>query len=414
MPKKKKKSRASTSSSSDPPQDKTALRVVEDDIADCIQVQIVDSATPPVKSLRHTPMIILTAEDSQRLNVVTGDFVLLLSIDESSILQSTAIARVHVSSGAATTPKFATPKKKQSSPSLRRSKLSSAGYCHVFPSSLAQQLKGKLNNASSINTEAGQDGETPPLVTTPTTSSSPSPSRFSFAKGGGGDRMIQSPSRTPKKTTKKGATKPPYELWVVPVDSDLGDRLTPLLCREAAHLRLDAVASSESPTDDDYPEEIQLLREGGATAQHLMLAHLVSSYLSLGRQVTLSVLGRSVSCQVMDIRASSASASLESQMASLSIADNNDEDKADNDVERLVRIVEQGIQRSDATKLLLHMVDYDTKVSFGQASEDNAADYRQAKPPTPLVVGLDATVAHVESLLMTPLQHPELFQHRLL
>jgi transitional endoplasmic reticulum ATPase len=390
-------------------------------MADCAVLQIVPSSTPPVKSLRYTPMILLTSDDADRLGVLTGDSVLLLATEfskDGSSLRGTAMARVHVATSASTP----TAKSQASfrSPKTQRSKLS-FGYCHVFPVSLAHQFYGTRMKQEDEGTVPQTPRESPSI---PAKEATPTPSKFSFAKGGGGDRLISSPTALGTPQVRKGGQdngttkgRGSNEVWVVPLESTLGGRLTELLCHTATHVSLDvSLEDSSTISDRNTPSsESKVLQ--GSLGQQLIRAHLLSSHLSKGSQVAISVQGQSIPCQVTDVLSSEtdSTARLQTQIKMLSLDDEMDL-TLDDESRQLLAIVQKGLvsYRNDKSesKIQLYLIMDNTMISFGDdKSNTSTTPMIAALPaPKPLLAGLDDTIERVQSLLTIPLRHPELFQ----
>ncbi len=370
MAKKKKKSHGDGGPVSSPP---PKVPTQDERLVDCTVLEIIPSSTPPTKSLQYNPSILLTSDDADELGVVTGDYVLLLSKKEW--IESTAMARVYVASSSP-------PKSPSGRLKTQRSKLS-PGCCHVFPVSLAHRLEGH-----NIVEQAQEAPSTPsPVISTP----SPSKSKFSFARGGGGDLLISSPT-TPKAQQRK--SRKSNELWVVPVESTLGDQLTQLICSTASHIAI----STE--------EQTSILQ--GSFGTTLMRAHLLLSYVSKGTDVAISVQGLSIPCQITDIRPTTKEVEL--QLSNLSL----EESKLDAESQNLLQTVHKSLlsyrANQSADKIQLFQITRDTALVFGNSSATDSVTNSTSSQPSSLLAGLDETIEKVQSLLMTPLLHPELFQ----
>ena len=386
MPKKKKSNRASVGGDS-----AHTTPTNEETLVDCTTLQIVPSSTPPVTRLQYTPMILLTVDDADRLGVDSGDSVLLFSVADTDRLHATARALVYISFSSSSPLVTKSP---SIVGKIQRSKLS-AGYCHVFPVSLSQRLQG-LEDVAPTSEESVVSPMSPSTpvpftstkTTTTTTSSTPSKTKFSFGKSGALDMWTDPPS-TPKTphNVKTSQTEKKYELWAVPVESDLGDILTERLCRIAQEVTIQ--------TDS------KILLDSSTLGPLLVRAHLASSYVSVDTSVSISVQGLPTNCRVQHIKAVGGDL-LEEAFARLSV---------DSTLDVASRKLTSLAQTTTVTHVRLYQITNKTNIIL-QDVESNTVGASESyeTAPTPLLAGLDDTVEKVTSLLLTPLRHPELFQ----
>ena len=326
---------------------------------DMISLEVIKSSTPPYKTLKYVPTILMVDEDAQDLDVQTGDDVFLLVIqlppedrsndsgkeDDEAQLTNAAVARAHVVHSERTpksTPK-STPTKKpwmatmtspttsKSSSTQVRSKLT-PGNCHIFPVSLATSLFNNtlLQNEGDQDDDDDNNGDKESLLlpsgpinktpqqTPPVSSSSSSKSKLSFASGGGGDALISTtPSKTPTPTkSKQGAStsatpKSPtpssfyqrinsknQKLIIVPVDSELGDYLGTNIfgCHNA-----NSIEVVQQLLEKERPQPKLLLQEG-PLCERLILAHTAGAYASRRRTTfRMSYQGQSLTCRILNI-----------------------------------------------------------------------------------------------------------------
>ena len=410
MPKKKKKSRANTVeelSSPEPASCSSTNNTVS--VVDLISLNIVKSSSPPVKSLKYAPTILLNEADSDHLDVITGDQVFLLSTttceeqSSSSTLKliHTAIAQVHV----VTNHKSSPVKSPLGTKTNVRSKLT-PGNCHIFPVSLAEAFLGPLllSEPTMTTTETPATppviAKTPPTSKTTTATTLASKSKFSFARGGGGDRLISTttPTKdavTPIRTTTTPRSSPASsrnKLWVVPFESSLGDRIASILCRNASSVSI----------MDLLPDNVM----SGPLGKRLILAHIVGSYLGKSTSFSLSFQGKSTNAKVCDIKGETTKPPDDEdvvvlqEMAQLSL--DTDGDKA-----KLLEALKRTHEEKNNSHLQLFKISHHTKICAGDIVLE---EQEERMPPKKIVAGLDSTLVRVQSLISITFSHPTLFQ----
>ena len=97
MPKKKKKSKASlgggdtstlTTCTPQQPAEESTPCIVED----ILRVSIVPSSSPPTKSLKYVPQIVLTEQDADRLDIQNGEQVFVVATTTSTTTDAASSA----------------------------------------------------------------------------------------------------------------------------------------------------------------------------------------------------------------------------------------------------------------------------------------------------------------------------------
>jgi SpoVK/Ycf46/Vps4 family AAA+-type ATPase len=428
MAKKKKKSRASLEADSPAttPSNKTPTPIVTESqpaVVDLLSLRLVKSSTPPVKSLKYAPLILLNEADADQLDVLTGDQVLLLlttttettSSSKTLEIQQTAIARAQIAN---TSAGYSSPVKYSLAPKTQRSKLT-PGSCHIFPVSLANSLVGAEHSAAAPPNEP-----TTPVVQTPpprATPSSSSKSKFSFAKGRGGDALISTPTKAAATTTPASPRTPSSlattrNLWIVPLESSLGDRIAPFICRTATRIQI-TTASSNSNSNFNSK-----LDDQSSLGQRLVLAHTVGSYVSNHTRFPLSFQGQAADCQVCQIETKETTPLVrttqksENDVVTEALAKLSLVETAEGG-DLLLEALKSMDEKEMATTVTLYKITNETLVRFGDDDEDkdnsnnkDTTKDTESSPRKTLVAGMESTVEQVQTLLSTPLLHPELFQ----
>jgi len=448
MPKKKKSNRTSGGSSDSfhvTPIQNEENEQQEERLVDYMSLQIISSSTPPIKTLQYAPMILLTGDDAYQLGVENGDSVLLLSVMEKKTrLHATARATVYLSSSSSslsttsmnpTTPTSKTAKSPiaalggRGSTSNNRPLLGSKlspGYCHVYPTSLAQHLRGMeettANNNKEEMTKVPILPSTPTATTTTTTTTTPSPSTaktpFSFGKSGTmtmtGIQMGTPPSynKTPQQKKNQMTTRREEEeelLWIIPVESYLGKLLTTRLCRQAQEVSIQTNSKIllDCSTTSSLSSSSSLSPSLGSL---LVRAHLSTRYISVNTSISISCQGVNTPCQIQEILPSSTKEdevnnALEEGIAQLSL-DSTLEPIAH---DLLSLVANPAIARGAH---LLYQVTNETTIRILDIGSDISGTTTSSPdtPPTSLVAGLEDTINKVTNLLLTSLRYPELFQ----
>lgn len=387
MAKKKKKSHASFGSSDEAKSpsvlhspSRLQISVELPPVEDLISFKLIKSSSSPNKSLKYSPLIILTEHDADRLDVLGGDQVLLISTTgDATCLQvkSAAVAAVRTASNGPSTP--------GSLDIGQRSKLS-PGHCHVFPVSLANTLSesGEASTPTIPATPATPIPKPAPAAATP----SPSKSKFSFAKGGGGDALISPSATPPPKSPVKSSFLPSRQLWAIPLNSSLGTNVAQLLCREATCLRL------EDPSNRLFQSQ--------PLVQRLALAHMAGAHVGLDTSLTVSFQGQPIECTVQHVEEKSGGKdeTILANLSQLSLEDSSTE-------EAMLLKALRSMDESETRSLLLYKVTYQTQIVFGPEEASNRTNQERVKQP--LVAGLDVAIKQVQAMLSTPLHQPHLF-----
>ena len=481
MPKKKKKGRAAreaaannnnteirgTPSSSQKKQSKPTFQ------SDVISVRVIKGSSSGKRTMKYSPTVLLHESDASKLDVVVGDRVFLLSTTESlpQQIKRLEVARVKISDGnfeSSSTPRSALFGGTGSGRgnSQKKSKLT-PGNCNLFPLSLAetfllgdQDIRQDAATIGTPKTSVSNPITTPTMVqeSTPKVESS-SKSKFSFAKGGGGDQLIASPppKQTPSSSSKskfsfaKGGggdqlisptasinnTTPSTPssirsksntkilIQIVPFDSDLGDTLASMFCRPAKTIsirRQPLEKEIDNQMQDRKPQDSPEI--GLPLRQHLVVAHTAGEYLTHGASFSVSVQGQTVAYEVDRAdhdRINDNINALAVDLKGLSIDGAGKEQTIKmSEPEESLRSSLSKMTDEERKSMLLYCIDHDTKVSFVTNNDvadspirtDDETDETvpQTIQPKTMVAGLDETYKQVLSALETPLRHPELFK----
>jgi transitional endoplasmic reticulum ATPase len=515
MPKKKKKSRSSTDDASTAsnsggnratpsPKKKskdipssTSKPLVKSDV---ISVKLLKgysslpSSSAVKRSLKYAPAVFLHEADANILDVVVGDRVFVISA-VGSLISSTnsneintnsphgvkfmAVARIKIindgSADRSSTPRGASG---GISNSHKKNKLI-AGNCNLFPPSLtesflcsdgSQEYEPTTTPRSSKKTMSTPDIlTTPPPKSSSSASMTPIPSsksKFSFAKGGGGDQLISPTAPTTPSSPFSSSAKPDKIktlLYIVPFDSYFGDTLASLFCRTAKTLSIRRqtipleVRLQQAQPQSSSSSGLSSWTIGGNLRQRLVVASTAGEYIAIASLFSVSMQGQTVKCQVErathddnnndddddDIN--------ENDSNSIIISNQNKNDKDNSLVADLERL---SIRHTDTTsttsntivtsdtvndleiylkstlssmndiqrqKLMLYQVSHNTKIVFVEeygiddlkktALAKDELILSQYIQPKQMVAGLDETIEQLQSALETPLLHPKLF-HR--
>ena len=442
--------------------------------SDIISVRVIKGSSSGKRSMKYSPTVLLHESDASKLDVVVGDRVFLLSTTESlpQQIKRLEVARVKISDGnfeSSSTPRSALFGGTGSGRgnSQKKSKLT-PGNCNLFPLSLAetfllgdQDIRQDAATIGTPKTSASNPITTPTMVqeSTPKVESS-SKSKFSFAKGGGGDQLIASP---PPKQTPSSSSKSKFSfakggggdqlisptastnnatpstpssirsksntnkilIQIVPFDSDLGDTLASVFCRPAKTINI-----RRQPLEKEYDNQMQNRKPqdspeiGLPLRQHLVVAHTAGEYLTRGASFSVSVQGQTVKYEVDRAdhdRINDNINALAVDLKGLSIDGAGKEQTIKmSESEESLRSSLSKMTDEERKKTLLYCIDHDTKVNFVTANnvidsptrtaEETDESVPQIVQPKTMVAGLDETYKQVLSALETPLRHPELFK----
>ena len=516
MPKKKKKSRpstddASTTSNSGGNRATPSPKKKSKDIpsstskplvkSDVISVKLLKgysslpSSSAVKRSLKYAPAVFLHEADANILDVVVGDRVFVISAVGSLDISSTnsneintnsphgvkfmAVARIKViNDGGAD--RSSTPRGASGgmSNSLKKNKLT-AGNCYLFPPSLTESFLCSDGSQEYEPTTTPRSSKktmpTPDILTTPPPKSSSSTSmppisssksKFSFAKGGGGDQLISPTAPTTPSSPFSSNTKPDKIktiLYIVPFDSYFGDTLASIFCRTAKTLsirrqtiplevRLQQAQPQSSSSSGLSPWTI-----GGDLRERLVVASMAGEHIAIASLFSVSMQGQTVKCQVERARHGDNNNNdddviiNENNSNNTIISKQNKNDKGDfliadlerlsiqqtdtrstapdtiatsdtvNDLEIYLKSTLSSMNDIQRQKLMLYQVSHNTKILFVEEyGIDDLEKTKMAKDeltlsqyiqPKQIVAGLDETIEQVQSALETPLLHPKLF-HR--
>ena len=390
MAKKKKKSRSSIGT---PEPKKSILEETKNyhesdttdepsSVVDFLTLKLLKSSSSFHKSLKCIPQIRLTVHDSDLLDVIDGDDVLLMSSTEEMgdlKITATAIAKVQVLSNHY--PPATSPIK--SDDATRKLK---PGYCAVWPNSLADVLSGQIEKSAQVISPSTALPSTPVSKSASTPISS-SKSKFSFAQGGGGDALI-SPSAfsSPSRTDVTTSTTPTQKLWVISLASSIGLRAQSVFCQDATSLQLDEESS-------------QRLGTSPRLGERLILAHLVNSYVAPNRSIRISFQGKALECSIKRLKGKSRNSDLADELSQLTLDEALSEEHAG------LRKALSCVDNTQYPALFLFKVSYDTKIVFDDCKANQESTVEKA-----LVVGLDKTLEQLETLLSAPFLQSHLFQ----
>lgn len=390
-------------------------------------------------SLKYAPTLVIADADANALDVRGGEQVFVVSTvsrgassknssGDTKVCKA-AIAKIDIVDGGQDG-LLASPRQSSVLASSPKSSKLNRGSCYLLPSSLSHSFLEVDRDASVTNPSTTVSSLTMAVASTPLGSppSSASKSKFSFARGGGGDQMISPSSKTPSvsstppsaaRVSKASST---IHVWIIPLDSDLGDRLVASLCRTARAVTVgDQCASAEVRSD-----QRSSFWKGGSLCQRLVVAHTVGEFLSDNMTFQVSYQGQTINCLVDQVTGRTSGEGGE------------EEDALAKDLEQLAI---QSVTTSDATnagnallqalnatpeserrKILLYKVTRDTLIHFpidskskNHTNENESAmiEISDSKQPMQMVAGLDATVEQLQSALETPLAHPEIFRSHL-
>ncbi|CAB9503148.1 Spermatogenesis-associated protein 5-like protein 1 [Seminavis robusta] len=362
----------------------------------------VSAKKEPKPSLKFDsdPVLSVEAEDAQRVQLKPKDHAIVFcKHKDSNAIAGAFVCKVAISTR---------------NSSNNRQLSATSGSCTLEPSFVLDSfLEGSKDN---LNTAQREVTSTPPATATPK-QSTPS-SGFSFAKGGGGDALISSPSSyaTPTKVNQN-ATRV-LSVWVVPMTSSLGKDAASVLCRDAKQVHV------EIP-DESFPAS--RLATTSQLLKQLVLAQLKDRFIHASCVAPVSFAGKPLNLHVKDITGAESPAKsddllLELEMESLEIQDEYpEEDHADFEAQIWTRIREGLENPKQAQSLLLYKIRRSTTItiissSSNQRTESTAdtmpAEERSESSPLRVVAGLSETAEKVKKLLLRPILEPELFSQR--
>eukprot|EP00980_Cylindrotheca_fusiformis_P029589 scaffold23542_cov147-Cylindrotheca_fusiformis.AAC.4 len=326
------------------------------------------------------------------LDVVSGDELIVISLRNIDTIcddMHAAVVKTHVNSNNQSDSPIKSP-----ASSKQRVKKLTPGHCHIFPTSLADSIlgTGKANRAldETIDPPAPGTPVTPAALSISTPSSSRS--HFSFSKGGGGDALISSPT-TNSSASRQSTKLPARSIWVVRRDSDLGDRISSMLCHRASSITIKEAAGDPLKLSNCY----------GPLGEQLVLAHTVGAYvMGAYTPFRLSFQGQFIECTITNVQGTSSVEDVSRGLAALSIG--NDEGDGSNPLlDLLYSAGEEKIKQ-----LNLYLITHETTVVLNEATSVDQGGREKEKRKV-LVAGLDSTLEEVKVILSTPLLNPDLF-----
>ena len=342
-------------------------------------------------------IVFLTEQDAYRIDVINGDSVLVLAHQGETVV-ATAVCFVRIAVNGTTPRNKLTSPLGKASP-LKQSVRLSAGYCRVSPASLASILSSSDSSTDSVKATTTNAQSIP--VSAPTTpSSTPSKSGFSFAKGGGGDALI-SPTSSAKATkspqTPSSTRTLSQNIWVVPLDCSLGEKLLDIVSCNATHVSL-CVSSGVDK---------KLWRPSQHVIGRLILANYANRLIHTGDSLGISFQGKGMNLCVHHVMSESSVDELSKQVAGIHLDEPTD-------AVPLVEALRRGLQNGNGSKRVrLYKLTSATSIELVDDSKDEVTDTKDDgtsdETPPRMVAGLDSTLEQAKAILLPPLLSSELF-----
>lgn len=223
----------------------------------------------------------------------------------------------------------------------------------------------------------------------------PSPSKFSFKVGGGGDKLYSPSSMSSPSPRKTGNTPNKLSsnpLWIVPMDSILGQRLSSRITSNAKTITIKIL---DEAIDVEGCETILM---------KIIQAQCIDRYVREQERIVVSFRGQHLEIQIVGCTAEDRHDHLTTAMAALIMDDDTrvcDRLPCDSEVKRIERAFLASsiyaLKVSHSTRVMLAK-DEKLPLSTGSTASDQ------------YVAGLSSTLTEVKSLLESPLKHPEVFQ----
>jgi SpoVK/Ycf46/Vps4 family AAA+-type ATPase len=361
---------------------------------DLLLLRLAQPSVGSSKRLDAIPHAFLSEQDAVALDVLPNEDLILLAskLEDTSTIYGAAICRADVGAS-------------MRSPSKADGKRSivAPGSIRVSPSSVVDALfqrdiplstgKSILANQESPTRESRKHlvpAETPPPATPSSTPATPSstPGKFSFAKGGGGDQIYSPPTQpSPSTPNFRSPSKlPPHPVWVVPLESSFGRRLSQILCIQAAKICFKLPASMQDMKNADY------------ALKRIVMAHCVGRYFQCNERVRVSFQGKPLELETVLIEAAPTD-NLEDDLGRLSIEDAPSEWSSEEEVLLTALTSSSGVY--------VYKMTYDTAIDISRQEMDTPAPSSTRKRQH--VAGLSSVLEEVRSILLPPLTRPELF-----
>ena len=374
-------------------------------VQDWLEVKLVPlQAAGNSRDSRKESILFLTEQDAHWIDVINDDAVFLLARDatvdgtndKAEKVVASAVCSVRIAVDGSTPIKASSPGGK-SMPRKQSVRLT-PGNCRVYPAPLAEFLSLSDGTSSIVSLET---------AVSPVTGASDSPmtpkTPFSFARGGGGDKLI-SPSSSANlanspRTPSRSATQ---RLWVVPLQSSLGVRLLDMICCDATKMSFRLLSEVDKVT---WSKSQRVLRR-------LVRANHADRLLHKHDVIGISFQGKGVELKVDQLESNATDETMEvltEQVASIRLDSESDA--------YIVETVRRGLQDDDSReRLQFHKLAPATEILFEKEEEkvlntedtpqESGDDYSSSR----IVAGLDSTLEQVKSLLLKPILHSDLFK----
>jgi SpoVK/Ycf46/Vps4 family AAA+-type ATPase len=242
-------------------------------------------------------------------------------------------------------------------------------------------------------------------ISTPTTpSSTPSKSGFSFAKGGGGDALISPASlgeatKSPQTPSTRFLSQ---NIWVVPLDGSLGEKLLDIVSCNATRMSLCVSTGVDSK---HWLHSQQVIRR-------LIMANHANRLIHAGDSLGISFQGKGMDLCVRRVTSESFGQSvneLSQQMARINLDESTE-------AEPLVEALRRGLQNdNDSKRVRLYKLTSASNIGLVDESKDEVTDIKvDGSPdgkPHQVVAGLDSTLEQAKAILLPALLGSELFKN---
>jgi transitional endoplasmic reticulum ATPase len=390
------------------------------------------------------PCIRLTESDAARLDVQNNEKVLVLSIPslakdsfvsnggdimESNgsnlhSLQGAILARVQISESGLDNGGLPSSTRRRSSLQVTLP----VGSAQLVPDSAVDSLMlDKRVDWSSGSASPPVSSKSLSVNTKPTSTPSPADTRFSFARGGGGDLLYTTPEKA-LRVSPVGKAKAAPSVWIVPVDSDLGDVLSSHLFAPAKRVEVAMLSSGSVVSSDADPDGPASLDESIRGAENIFSRIIAAQYagrcIQVGEELTASFRGAPCSLQVLTVDCGEAglddrgSNTLAESLKELRIGNGSESILLGNCDENPGRLNYGGLiqQAAQKSSVRLYTVADNTRFEVSSlaavespAGGDENMKKAPEKLPSQYVTGLSEVLSECLSLLRTPFDHPELF-----
>lgn len=373
----------------------------------CLELKIRRSETKapsaPLK-LDSSPVVFIDEVDASKLRLQKGAKVALFLKDQDRNTNSLAgalVCKVDISSSVRSPDNKNTKRKTHVVP----------GTCNLQPLHLLDSIFQPCDNLVKNVTLPNQ--QTPIHSPPPSTPQSTPRSGFSFAKGGGGDALINSPPfspTSPYSTPQAGQNVKSYlTAWMIPLSSALGEDVASVVFQDAKRLNIRVENEHESSR----------LRDCSDILNALFAAQTLGLYVHEKSTVVISFRGKPLELQVEQIEIQNGANEdrsqllMELEMEEMEIREEENTDFESQLWTRLRAGLEDG---TTAQHLLLHRIGQETEITFSSSKSPEegtptsiSIGASESTSPRPVVAGLTSSLEKLKSFLLTPLLKPELF-----